>query len=170
MGGTLTLLQSRGGIGQAVNMDSLASATLLKADGSTVEATTALQGKELVLYYFSAHWCPPCRRFTPMLAEFYKAASQLGVEIVFVSADQSEDAMFSYMKESHGNWFAIGHNSDLAEELNKKFKVEGIPTLVVVTKEGKLLTDQGDEQVTSMKPAEAVGAWKMCRPMDPRYL
>merc|ERR1712037_438664 len=66
--------------------------------------------------------------------------SQLGVEIVFVSADQSEDAMFSYMKESHGNWFAIGHNSDLAEELNKKFKVEGIPTLVVVTKEGKLLT------------------------------
>merc|ERR1712183_555937 len=136
MGGTLTLLQSRGGIGQAVNMDSLASATLLKADGSTVEATTALQGKELVLYYFSAHWCPPCRRFTPMLAEFYKAASQLGVEIVFVSADQSEDAMFSYMK------------------------VEGIPTLVVVTKEGKLLTDEGDEQVTSLKPAEAVDAWK----------
>ena len=27
-----------------------------------------------------------------------QAASQLGVEIVFVSADQSEDAMFSYMK------------------------------------------------------------------------
>merc|ERR1712183_768568 len=119
-----------------IKMDSLASATLLKADGSTVEATTALQGKELVLYYFSAHWCPPCRRFTPMLAEFYKAASQLGVEIVFVSADQSEDAMFSYMK------------------------VEGIPTLVVVTKEGKLLTDEGDEQVTSLKPAEAVDAWK----------
>jgi len=113
-----------------------------------------------------------------MLAEFYKAASQLGVEIVFVSADQSEDAMYSYMKESHGSWFAVGHNSDLAEELNKKFKVkklfdfdqhncmfvyiqvEGIPTLVVVTKEGKLLTDEGDEQVTSLKPAEAVDAWK----------
>ena len=26
-------------------------------------------------------------------------------------------------------------------------QVEGIPTLVVVTKEGKLLTDEGDEQV-----------------------
>merc|ERR1711990_325108 len=157
---TWTLLPSGGEIRRAGNMDSLASATLLKADGSTVEATTALQGKELVLYYFSAHWCPPCRRFTPMLAEFYKAASQLGVEIVFVSADQSEDAMFSYMKESHGDWLAVSHNSDLAEELNKKFKVEGIPTLVVVTKEGKLLTDEGDKQVTSLKPAEAVDAWK----------
>ena len=26
--------------------------------------------------------------------------------------------------------------------------MEGIPTLVVVTKEGKLLTDEGDEQVS----------------------
>merc|ERR1712110_1290616 len=157
---TWTLLPSGGEISQAGNMDSLASATLLKADGSSVDSATALQGKELVLYYFSAHWCPPCRRFTPMLAEFYKTASELGVEIVFVSADQSEDAMFSYMKESHGNWFAVGHNSDLAEKLNNKFKVEGIPTLVVVTKEGKLLTDEGDEQVTSLKPSEAIAAWK----------
>ena len=31
--------------------------------------------QELVLYYFSAHWCPPCRRFTPMLAEFYKVSN-----------------------------------------------------------------------------------------------
>ena len=23
--------------------------------------------------YFSAHWCPPCRRFTPLLAEAYDA-------------------------------------------------------------------------------------------------
>jgi len=141
-------------------MDSLKSATLTKADGSTIDAATALQQKELVLYYFSAHWCPPCRRFTPMLAEFYKEASQLGVEVVFVSGDQSEDAMISYMKESHGDWLAVSFNSDLSEALNTKYKVEGIPTLVVVTKEGKLLTDEGDEQVSSMKPAEAVAAWK----------
>ena len=31
-------------------MDSLASATLLKADGSTVEATTALQGKVQLVF------------------------------------------------------------------------------------------------------------------------
>jgi thiol-disulfide isomerase/thioredoxin len=28
--------------------------------------------QELVLYYFSAHWCPPCRQFTPLLKDFYE--------------------------------------------------------------------------------------------------
>ena len=53
-------------------MDSLAGATLVKADGATVKAEEVLNNKELVLFYFSGHWCPPCRRFTPMLKEFYE--------------------------------------------------------------------------------------------------
>ena len=53
-------------------MDSLAGQTLVKADGSSVMADSALAGKDLVLYYFSAHWCPPCRQFTPMLKDWYE--------------------------------------------------------------------------------------------------
>ena len=53
-------------------MDSLAGVKLVKADGSSVEAEKALAGKELISYYFSGHWCPPCRRFTPMLKTFYQ--------------------------------------------------------------------------------------------------
>merc|ERR1712055_448166 len=96
---------------QTAKMTSLSTATLFKADGSSVEAGPALEGKDLILFYFSAHWCPPCRRFTPKLAEFYKEAASLGVEVIFVSADQTEEAMFDYMKESHGNWLAIPFNS-----------------------------------------------------------
>ena len=47
---------------------------LLKADGSKVAAEGALQGKDFVCLYFSAHWCPPCRMFTPKLKEFYNVS------------------------------------------------------------------------------------------------
>ena len=29
--------------------------------------------------YFSAHWCPPCRQFTPLLARAYSQAKQAGL-------------------------------------------------------------------------------------------
>ena len=76
-------------------MDSLKGATLIKADGSKVAAEEGLAGKDLVLYYFSAHWCPPCRNFTPLLKDFYDEAE--GIEIVFVSSDRSPDDMVNLL-------------------------------------------------------------------------
>ena len=29
------------------------------------------EGKKVVCFYFSAHFCPPCKTFTPVLADFY---------------------------------------------------------------------------------------------------
>ena len=31
--------------------------------------------------YFSAHWCPPCRAFTPRLAQAYRDSRIQGMEI-----------------------------------------------------------------------------------------
>merc|ERR1712116_47023 len=107
--------------------------------------------QDLVLYYFSAHWCPPCRQFTPMLKDFYEEAE--GIEIVFVSSDRSAEDMTSYMKESHGYWMAVEHNSAVANNLKQKYGVSGIPCLVVCTKDGRA-------GVTSMPPAQAVSSWK----------
>ena len=53
-------------------MDLIKGQDLIKADGTTVAANVALEGKVLVLIYFSAHWCPPCRGFTPVLKAFYE--------------------------------------------------------------------------------------------------
>merc|ERR1712156_1377575 len=115
-------------------MDSLSGVQLIKADGSSHAAEAVLEGKDLVLYYFSAHWCPPCRHLTPILKDFYQEVE--GIEIVFVSSDQSADDMASYMKEAHGDWFAVEHNSAVADNLSQKYGVSGIPCLVVCKKDG----------------------------------
>merc|ERR1712064_77228 len=140
-------------------MDSLKGATLIKADGSKVEAEAALQDKDLVLYYFSAHWCPPCRQFTPMLSDFYGEVSDQ-LEIVFVSSDRSPEDMISYMKESHGDWCGVEHNSALANDLKQKYGVQGIPMLVVVKKDGTVVTKDGRSNVVSKPPKQAVDGWK----------
>ena len=58
-----------------------------RSPGGAAVGASAVQGKSLALY-FSAHWCPPCRGFTPTLAALYKAMKASGrddVEFVFVS-------------------------------------------------------------------------------------
>ena len=71
------------------------------------------EGK-VVGIYFSAHWCPPCRGFTPALAKFYNAvkAGPNGdkFEIVFVSMDRDEKSFDGYFGEMP--WHAIAYDND----------------------------------------------------------
>ena len=53
------------------SMEILKGQQLLKKSGVVVDADEALDGKKIICFYFSAHWCPPCREFTPVLADFY---------------------------------------------------------------------------------------------------
>ena len=57
-------------------MDSLAGQKLLRKSGSVTCADEALEGKKVVLFYFSAHWNPPCAVFTPVLNDFYQVQTK----------------------------------------------------------------------------------------------
>merc|ERR1712226_560536 len=90
-------------------------------------------GKAAVAIYFSAHWCPPCRRFTPFLAEKYEKLKEAGknFEIVFASSDEDEDQFKEYYQTM--SWLALPFSSkDKEKELSEKFLCNGIPHLVVL--------------------------------------
>mmetsp|Transcript_14442 Transcript_14442/g.25247 ORF Transcript_14442/g.25247 Transcript_14442/m.25247 type:complete len:153 (-) Transcript_14442:172-630(-) len=113
----------------------------------TQATSEVLEGKKLVMLYFSAHWCPPCRGFTPHLAAKYKAtAEELGIEVVFISSDQSESDFRQYFSEMP--WTAVPYGArNIKEKLSQLYGVQGIPTLVVLDENGKLLTKNGRGQV-----------------------
>ena len=74
-----------------------------------------LSKHDVVLLYFSAHWCPPCREFTPKLKSFYEKLPKGSVKIVFVSRDKSKEEYTSYFHNDHGNWFAVNFDSNNSE-------------------------------------------------------
>jgi len=136
--------------------------TLCKGDGSeTVKTADALGDKKAVALYFSAHWCPPCRGFTPVLAKSYTEHYQkLGMEIVFVSSDRDEESFKSYFGGEHP-WLALPYSArDLKAKLSKKYKVQGIPSLVVLDgATGATITTDGREAV-SEDPTGKDFPWK----------
>ncbi|KAH7720605.1 thioredoxin [Aphelenchoides avenae] len=133
---------------------------LAKKDGSKVNGEEALKGK-LVALYFSAHWCPPCRQFTPILKDFYsELADSEDFEIVFVSFDRSDADLQSYLKEAHGDWLHVPFGDDLIQSLSSKYGVSGIPALVVVKDDGTVITKDARADVQSKSPKQAFTAWK----------
>jgi len=104
---------------------------LLRSDGTAAPTVELLAVKTAVGIYFSAHWCPPCRQFTPQLAERYKAllAANKELEIVFVSSDREEASFHEYF--SSMPWTALPFSArDIKAQLSSKFGVSGIPSLV----------------------------------------
>jgi len=132
----------------------------LMTSSGEVSTATALDGKKAVGLYFSAHWCPPCRGFTPKLAEWYSASLKAkGMEIVFVSSDKDESQFKDYYGEQP--WLALPFAArDIKAKLSKKFKVNGIPSFVILDGEtAATITTEGREAV-SEDPTGKDFPWK----------
>ena len=131
---------------------------LRNADKKKV-STDALAGKTVGIY-FSAHWCPPCRAFTPELVKFHKMVVTEGkpFEIVFVSSDRDKSSMYDYMDEMDMPWLALPFGDDHKATLSQKYGVSGIPKLVIVDEDGELVTKNGRGDVSG-KGADAIDGW-----------
>ena len=131
---------------------------LVNASGKRAETSSLLKDK-VVAIYFSASWCGTCRMFTPKLAKFYKrAAKKNGIEVVFVSQDKTDSEMKSYMKKYSMPWHAVSFEDEAGKALKKEFKVSRIPTLIVIGKDGKVITRSGVKDVSKLG-IKAADSW-----------
>lgn len=157
-------------------------ATLVTKEGNK-PTTEVLANKKRVALYFSAHWvisfvmmssgsfktvfsfqCPPCRGFTPVLAEFYeqlKEENESELEIIFVSSDNDLHSFQEYYGSMP--WTSIPYTeTSKIQKLGEKFSVRGIPHLVVLNPEDGTVKDaDGRSTVSGAKgnTAKAVSKW-----------
>ena len=116
-------------------LDSLKEKLVRCREGAIGRAGGAdLEGKKLIALYYSAHWCQPCRKFTPELVDYYNrvATAHPEFEIIFVSSDRSRFAWETYVRETKMPWLAIDYDQ-LADLAGLKQHGGGsIPSLLVL--------------------------------------
>src|SRR3990167_4545458 len=127
----------------------LGSGKLIDNKGNSVDASS-LKGKEFGIY-FSAHWCPPCRGFTPVLVETYNKLKAAGkeFEIVFASSDKNQKQLDDYFGEMP--WLSLGFDDERSDALSTFCDVEGIPQLSIFDANGELVSNDGRAYVSGEK-------------------
>lgn len=134
--------------------EELVGPTLLNAKGEDVPTSEALKGKKHIMLYFSAHWCPPCRKFTPLLAKAYNAHKEFlagngdagEIEVIFVSSDSVQSEYNNYRGAMP--WLSVPfsnlHKLGIKDKLSGKYGVGGIPCLVILDgSSGELVSKDG---------------------------
>ena len=134
-----------GASGTASHMATLLRGKLVTFENGSLRGydDSKLAGKKYFGIYYSASWCPPCRAFTPKLVTFYQQIAQRHpeVEIIFVSSDETPGDMQNYMKTDRMPWAALRFERKSMERELTRYAGSGIPDLVLVNGEGKVLSD-----------------------------
>ena len=123
---------------------------LISQDGTVV----SLAGKRVGLY-FSAHWCPPCRAFTPALSARYLELIKDGENfvLIFISSDADQDGFDEYWKTM--SFPALKFSARAKKQaLANACGVGGIPTLCIFDENLTLITKEGRNRIMTEKPSE----------------
>ena len=137
-------------------MDSTISVELIPQEIKGKSGQVKFNPKDAPFFglYFSAHWCPPCRGFTPKLINFYNVVNKNNkqLEIIFVSSDKSEAEFNEYYDSMP--WLSIPFKDESIQNLKETFEIMGIPTFLVFNSDGKLIDGKARTTVENRYPKD----------------
>lgn len=87
-----------------------------------------------ILIDFWASWCSPCKKAIPYIIEIFNkyAGNKF---YVFGIGLEDEDALFNYSRSQNIPYLILAGNKEIANY----YKVQGIPTLVLLDPNGKII-------------------------------
>jgi thiol-disulfide isomerase/thioredoxin len=116
------------------------SGTLLKTGKAFDQKSLA--GK-VVLVDFWATWCGPCVAEIPNVLEQYEKYHDKGFEVVGVSLDEDREALEKFVTEQKIPWpilYEKPEGEGWSHPLAKFYGISGIPTVVLIGRDGNVIT------------------------------
>lgn len=97
----------------------------------------AKDGKYIMIDFW-ASWCGPCRAAIPHVRELHDAYGDK-LEILSVSVDSEEQPWRKAMAEEKMPWTQLWANQDKTQPLVEHYGLSGIPFLLVISPDGRIL-------------------------------
>lgn len=123
------------GTGQTMRVqDAAPDFTLENLDGSEIVLSDVLKTKTVVLDFW-AIWCPYCVKAIPHLEKFY-AENKDKVALIAVDVGESKAKVENFVRKRRISYPVVLDPKGSVADL---YKVRGIPTVVAVGQDGKII-------------------------------
>jgi peroxiredoxin len=89
-----------------------------------------------VLIFFGTTWCPSCRGELPLYKEIYETYSKRGMDVIYVNIMEPKEKVAKFTK---ANSLPFRVLLDIDGEAANSYEVIGVPTLILINKEGEII-------------------------------
>jgi len=113
---------------------SACSASLCAADPVDL---SQYKGDKAVYIDFWASWCGPCRQSFPWLNKMHTQYSEKGLKIIAVNVDADREDADQFLIEHPADFEVI---YDAEGVLAEKFNIQGMPSAVLISRDGEVLS------------------------------
>ena len=92
-----------------------------------------------VIIFFGTTWCPNCRNEIPLYKTLYDKYTQRGLKFIYIDMGESTERVARFTNQSSLPGLVL---LDLDGSVASDYDIVGVPTLFLVDKEGKIITER----------------------------